>query len=297
MNGFELKGTFDSHLFFDIDWANLDALQAFDAKRDHVGIMQCKVKHAPKDAGDKLKEPFEHFVELDEGEWTSFVVGPENPDFVPIEQISPHVINSIMSTEDSNFYHHRGFIVSEFRSALLKDLQANEFKYGASSITMQLVKNVLLYKEKTVARKFQELFLTWYLETTLTKDRELEIYLNVIEYGPGLYGIGPAARHYFGKSAHDINPREAAFFSSILPAPKQRYEQYCKGELANWTIGKLDRILKIMLDRGRLTQEEYDLAMATPLVFVKDGSETEDECMRRTLRSIKNQRPTMPKPR
>jgi hypothetical protein len=295
MTGFELKGTFDADLTIVIDWANLQAVQFADPKVDRFGIFRCHVKHAPKDAGEKLKDPFEHFVEVAEGDWTSFVVGPENPDFVPIEQISPHVINSIISTEDSNFYHHHGFIVSEFRSALIKDLEANDFKYGASSITMQLVKNVLLYKEKTVARKAQELFLTWYIETVLPKDRIMEIYLNVIEYGPGLYGIGAAARHYFGKSAHDINPREAAFFSSILPSPKQRYEQYCKGELKQWTMGKLDRILKIMLDRGRLTQEEYDLAMNTPLVFVKDGSETEDECMRRTLKAIKTQRPTSPK--
>ena len=91
-----------------------------------------------------------------------------------------------------------------------------------------------------------------------------------------------------------ISPREAAFFSSILPAPKQRYTQYCQGTLKKWTEDKLDRILKIMLDRQRLTQEEYDQAMATPLTFVKDGSETEAECLERTRRAIKRARPTNP---
>jgi membrane peptidoglycan carboxypeptidase len=200
-----------------------------------------------------------------------------------------------MSTEDSNFYYHHGFIISEFRSALIKDLEYNDFRFGASSITMQMVKNVLLYKDKTIARKLQELFLTWYVETALGKDRIFEIYLNSIEYGPGLYGIGPAARQYFGESAHDITPRQAAFFSSILPAPKQRYYQYCKGELARWTAGKLDRILKIMLERHRLSQDDYDKAMQTPLAFIKDGSETDDECMRRTSHAIHNARPTSPR--
>jgi membrane peptidoglycan carboxypeptidase len=225
------------------------------------------------------------------------VIGPENPDFVPLDQISPYLRNSIMSTEDSNFYFHHGFIISEFKSALIKDLEANDFKFGASSITMQMVKNVLLYKEKTISRKLQELFLTWYVETILPKDRIFEIYLNAIEYGPGLYGIGPAAHEYFGKSAHDLNPREAAFFSSILPNPKQRYEQYCRGELAKWTASKIDNILKIMLQRNRLTQEEYDQAMFTPLVFVKNGDETTDQCLARTIRAIKKARPTSARPR
>jgi membrane peptidoglycan carboxypeptidase len=94
---------------------------------------------------------------------------------------------------------------------------------------MQMVKNVLLAHEKTLSRKLQELFLVWYLEQLLPKQRILEIYFNAIEFGPRLYGIGPAARHYFGKSASDLGPLEAAFFSSILPSPKRRYVQYCAG--------------------------------------------------------------------
>jgi len=213
---------------------------------------------------------------------------------VPLDQISPYVPKSIMSTEDSAFYKHHGFIPSEFKSALVTNLKNCKFAYGASSITMQTVKNVLLTPEKTLARKLQELFLTWHVENTLTKDRILEIYLNVIEYGPGLYGIGPAAQHYFGKPAKDLNPVEAAFFSSILPNPKERYKQYCAGTLTKWTTGKIERILGIMLKRDRLTQEEYDKAMATPLLFSKDGSESEDDCIKRVKKAIKNARPTNP---
>ncbi|MBP9088828.1 MAG: transglycosylase domain-containing protein, partial [Kofleriaceae bacterium] len=122
----------------------------------------------------------------------------------------------------------------------------------------------------------------------------MEIYLNVIEYGPGLYGIGPAAQHYFGKSAKDLTPTEAAFFSSILPAPKQRYKQYCEGTLTRWTEGKIARILNIMLKRKRLTQEEYDAAVATPLMFAKDGTESPEECLHRQARAVKNSRSTNP---
>jgi membrane peptidoglycan carboxypeptidase len=199
-----------------------------------------------------------------------------------------------MTTEDNGFMKHHGFIVSEFRSALIKNLKAGYFRYGASSITMQLAKNVLLYREKTLSRKLQELFFTWDLENTLEKERLLEIYFNVIEYGPGLYGIGPAAMHFFGKTPKELNPVEAAFFSSILPAPKQRYQQYCKGTLTQWTTDKIERILGLMQKRGRLTEEEYETALDTPLHFVKDGSETEQECLKRRERAIKKARPTNP---
>ena len=288
--GYKLRGVFDADVDLDIDWADLDATRL----GGHIGIKHCKVVDEPADSPKRLKEEFEHYVEVEKGEWASFVVGPTNEDFVPIEDISPYLIKSIMTTEDAGFYHHHGFITSEFRTALVNNLKAGKFKFGASSITMQFVKNVLLYREKTLARKLQELFLTWHVENTLEKDRILEIYFNVIEYGPGLYGIGPAARHFFGKPAKDLNPVEAAFFSSILPAPKERYKQYCANTLTKWTDSKIKRILALMLKRDRLTQAEYDLASTTPLLFVKDGSETEEDCMKRVKKAIKNARSTNP---
>jgi hypothetical protein len=288
--GYRMHGTFDTDVHVDIDWNDLDATQL----DGHIGIKRCKVVDEPADSPKRLKDEFEHDVEVEQGEWMSFDVGPNNDEFVPLDQISPYLIKSIMSTEDSSFYQHHGFITSEFRTALVNNLKAGKFVQGASSITMQMVKNVLLYREKTLARKLQELFLTWHVENTLTKDRILEIYLNVIEYGPGLYGIGPAAYHFFGKKPKDLTPVEAAFFSTILPSPKERYKQYCAGTLTRWTTGKIDRILQIMLKRDRLTQTEYDNAIGTPLLFSKDGSETEEDCMKRVKKAIKNARPTNP---
>ena len=137
-----------------------------------------------------------------------------------------------MTTEDNGFFKHRGWVTSEFKSALQRNLQRGGFRVGASSITMQMVKNVLLSQEKTLSRKLQELFLVWYLEQELPKERILELYFNAIEFGPRIYGIGAAARHYFGKTARRPRPRwKAAFFSSILPSPKRRYIQYCHGSL------------------------------------------------------------------
>ncbi len=290
MQGYKLKGTFHSDVRLEIDWNALDTL-VFGGS---VGLNKCKVLAEPEDGPKRLVEPFEHFVEYEKDEWMSFIVGPENPDFVPILDISPNLIKSITTTEDGAFYKHRGFIVSQFRTALISDLKARGFRHGASSITMQMVKNVLLFRQKTLARKMQELYLTWHVENTLEKDRILEIYFNVIEYGPALYGIGPAARHYFGKHPRDLTPTEAAFFSSILPSPKERYKQYCQGTLTKWTTAKVERILALMLNREKITKEEYDKAVATPLVFVKDNEETEKECLERVKKAIKNSRSTNP---
>ncbi|MDB4956329.1 MAG: glycosyl transferase family 51 [Myxococcales bacterium] len=288
--GYRLRGVFDADIHLDIDWRDLDATEL----GGHIGINHCRVIDEPADSPKRLKDEFEHYVEVEQGEWISFIVGPTNPDFVPLDQISPFLIKSIMSTEDFAFYQHHGFITSEFRTALVNDLKKSDFVQGASSITMQMVKNVLLYREKTLARKLQELFLTWHVENTLEKERIMEIYLNVIEYGPGLYGIGPAARHFFGKPAKDLNMVESAFFSTILPSPKERYKQYCQGTFTRWTTEKIQRILANELKRNMLTKTEYDQAMATPLLFVKDGSETEDDCMKRVKKAIKNARSTNP---
>ncbi|HUS67411.1 MAG TPA: transglycosylase domain-containing protein [Kofleriaceae bacterium] len=262
--GFQMSGTFKTDVFVDVDWADLEATKL----EGSVGIRGCKVVKAPKEMDAKrLTESFKHEVEVLPEKFETIVIGPENPNFVPITEVSQYLIKSLMTTEDSSFYKHHGFITREFRTALVKNLEAGYFKYGASSITMQLVKNVLLHREKTLARKFQELFLTWYIESKLEKDRLLEIYVNAIEYGPGLYGIKPASFQYFGKPPAELNPVEAAFFSSILPAPKRRFTQFCKDELTGWTVKKIQRILELMEKRGRLTPEELSQALVTPLVF------------------------------
>ncbi len=273
LNGFRLSGRFAADVKVNVDWADLEATTL----EGGVGIRGCKVLESPANLSAKrLSSSFEHqaLVGLDpvtnEEIWETMVIGPENPAFVPLTEVSPYVVKAFLTTEDSTFYDHKGFITREFRTALIRNLEAGAFRFGASSITMQMIKNVFLRREKTLSRKFQELFLTWYIETQLDKDRIMEIYVNAIEYGPGLYGIRPAAEIYFGKHPMDINPVEAAFFSSILPAPTRRFTQFCKDRLSHASENKVARILGYMHERDRLTPEEYTLAQATPLVFAPD---------------------------
>jgi membrane peptidoglycan carboxypeptidase len=209
-----------------------------------------------------------------------FIVGPENPDFVQYENISPYLIASIMTTEDNGFFKHRGWLSSEFKNALRKNLQRGGFRGGASTITMQMVKNVLLSHEKTLSRKLQELFLVWYLEQEIPKERILELYFNAIEFGPRIYGIGRAAHHYFGKSAADLTPLEGAFFSSILPSPKRRYVQFCHGSLLPQWDKYVRRILAKVYERGRISEEEHAAMAEEKLVFQpREPGFTEKQCL------------------
>jgi hypothetical protein len=287
LQGFVLQGSFEANVFTKIDYTNLDALEL----GGKVGIDGCKVLKAPAEV-TALAGPdsITQLVEIPSADkdaqpgavdLMAFSVGPDNPHFVPYDKISPYLISAIMSTEDNGFFKHRGWVTPEFKTALRRNLAGGGFRLGASSITMQTVKNVLLSREKTLSRKLQELFLVWYIEQLLPKERILELYFNAIEFGPRIYGIGAAAQHYFGKPASDLTPLEAAFFSSILPSPKRRYIQYCHGQPYPPWDKYVRRILAKVHERGRLTEEEFAQSMAQPLIFdpAGRGGATEAECL------------------
>jgi hypothetical protein len=279
LRGVQVRGDFAMKLSAQADFAHLsDKTVALTGSVDAKG---CKVGAVPFEiSADRLKAPFAHEV-TDLGQQFRFDVGPESPWFVPLDQISPHVIKAILTTEDSRFYFHKGFIAAEFQQALVRNLKARRFVFGASSITMQMVKNVLLNREKTLSRKFQELILTWYLEQKVRKDRILEIYLNVIEFGPGIFGIGRAAKHLFGKTAQELEPQEAAYLATILPSPKRYYKMFChQAVTAKWRR-YVNRILAIMQKRGRLTPAELALAETSELRFSEAERGTVSECLAR----------------
>jgi hypothetical protein len=286
LQGFVLQGMFEANVFTKIDYANLDAIEL----GGKVAIDGCRVVQAPN-AVRALGGPgsITQIVEIPSAdrnappgatELMAFAIGPENPDFVTYDRLSPYLIGSIMTTEDSSFFRHRGWVSPEFKTALRRNLAGGGFRLGASSITMQMVKNVLLSREKTLSRKLQELFVVWFIEKLLPKERILELYFNAIEFGPRLYGIGAAARHYFGKHPSELTPLQAAFFSSILPSPKRRYIQYCHGQLLPAWDRYVRRILARVYERGRLTEDEYTTAATQPLEFdLTNRTMSASECM------------------
>jgi monofunctional biosynthetic peptidoglycan transglycosylase len=139
--------------------------------------------------------------------------------WVPYAAISPSLKLAVLVAEDINFFSHRGFDSGEIRQALTRAFEGRELPRGASTISQQLAKNLWLSPSRDPLRKTREALLTWQLERTLGKRRILELYLNVVEFGPGTWGAGSASRRYFGKAAADLDDDEAALLAAGLPSP------------------------------------------------------------------------------
>ncbi|MBI3455312.1 MAG: monofunctional biosynthetic peptidoglycan transglycosylase [Candidatus Rokubacteria bacterium] len=139
--------------------------------------------------------------------------------WTPYGSVSPHLKRAVLVAEDINFFSHHGFELSEIKTALGEALEEREPPRGASTITQQLAKNLWLSPSRNPLRKLREAILTWQLERSLGKRRILELYLNVVEFGPGIYGAEAASRRYFGKAAADLTEDEAAQLAASLPNP------------------------------------------------------------------------------
>ncbi|MFM6951522.1 MAG: biosynthetic peptidoglycan transglycosylase, partial [Bacteroidota bacterium] len=152
-----------------------------------------------------------------------FEVGGDNGNFTPLEYISKDLVRCVLRSEDPDFFHHQGFYMDAFRSSIAQNYRQKRFARGGSTISMQLVKNVFLGRRKTIARKVEEILLTWLMErrSLVSKNRMMEVYLNVIEWGPGIFGATEAAQFYFHKHPSELTLGECTFLASIIPMPKK----------------------------------------------------------------------------
>jgi monofunctional glycosyltransferase len=143
--------------------------------------------------------------------------------FVPLAQISPNLIRAAISGEDQRFWEHNGLDISALQKAMVKNLTEGEVIRGGSTITQQLAKNLFLHEGKSYTRKLHEAYLTLLLEATLPKERIIELYLNMIEWGDGIYGAEAAAQLYFHHSAKTLSKDEAAHLAAMIPNPRTVY--------------------------------------------------------------------------
>lgn len=190
--------------------------------------------------------------------------------YTSLYMISPYVLKALTAFEDGSFYNHDGIEVASLIQAARTNIKEKRIKIGGSTITMQTAKNLYLTHERNLARKFQELFLSWYLEATLKKKDILEIYANIIEYGPGIYGIREAALVHFNKDPQDLTLIESAYLASVLPSPIKRFKNFCRGYLSARYRQYIDQRLRLMFEFKRLNQEELEQALASPLVFAQN---------------------------
>jgi monofunctional biosynthetic peptidoglycan transglycosylase len=179
--------------------------------------------------------------------------------WVPLSRISPYLVKAVLIAEDDKFWSHEGFDYEGIKQAVEKDLQSGRLKFGGSTISQQLARNLYLSPAKSFWRKIREVLITWRMEQVLSKKRILELYLNVAEWGDGIFGAEAASRHYFEKPASELSPREAARLAVVLPSPRkldpagtQRYVE-----------SRAEVIYSIMLKRG-IVPPEFETPVDEP---------------------------------
>jgi monofunctional glycosyltransferase len=196
------------------------------------------------------------FMEYREDEWKKkgkkFRIQKK---WVSLGHISPYVMKAVIIAEDDKFWSHKGFDLDAIQKAIEKDIEKGKFKFGGSTISQQLVKNLYLTPSKNPLRKAKETIITWRLERALNKRRILEIYLNVVEWGEGIFGIEAAAQHYYSKPAIALGPQEAARLAAVLPNPRR----YRPNGSSKYVEKRATIIYDIMVRRGIVVPEYEDV--------------------------------------
>lgn len=269
--GMQVQGAFDYQLDFEFNKNNPEAL-IFESKlnKENLKILKYGEADLSKLNGEFVYNAIENGLKQ-----RSVLVGAGNPYFTPLEEISPYLQKAVLTFEDPQFYNHSGFSTEAFKQSIAKNIKTKKFTRGASTISMQLVKNVFLTREKTLSRKLEEILLVYLLENNrlVPKARMLEVYLNVIEWGPNVYGIGESAQFYFEKTPRELTLNESLFLASIVPSPKKFMWLFDKeGNQKPYAVSKQKMYKNIMLSRG-LIEAQDSITAAIP-VKIKGISKT-----------------------
>jgi len=193
-----------------------------------------------------------------EGETHPFKVGPGNRHWVPIEAVPIELKWAVIAAEDAGFYMHKGIDFLAIKEALVYDFKQKRLARGASTIPQQLAKNLFLSRDKSILRKLRELVLTVRMEKLLTKDRILELYLNVVELGPLVYGFGQGAEYHFDRPVEWLTPAQSAMLASILPGPRVAFNPETRPDRVRQRAARLINLLGV---RGILTETEIVSAL------------------------------------
>jgi monofunctional biosynthetic peptidoglycan transglycosylase len=175
--------------------------------------------------------------------------------WVALSNISPYLIKAVVIAEDDNFWRHEGFDYEAIQKAIERDIRTMRLRFGGSTISQQLARNLYLSPSKTLIRKIREAIITWRMEKVLSKKRILELYLNVVEWGEGIFGVEAASRHYYGKPSSEITSQQAARLVAVLPNPRR----YNPAGNQQYVIARSNAIYNIMIQRGMIIPEYEEL--------------------------------------
>lgn len=253
--GMEAEGNFSYNLEFLYN-KNKPRELVFDSnfKKENLKI----IKYGEANL-NKLNSSFTYRAIINGIRQRAVEVSSSNPNFTPLNEISPYLRKSVLTSEDPSFFSHRGFINEAFKQSIIKNIKTKRFSRGASTISMQLIKNVFLTREKTLSRKLEEILLVYILENNRisSKERMLEVYFNIIEWGPNVYGIGEASMFYFGKHPSNLTLNESLFLASIVPRPRSFAWQFDgQARLKENYMRQNHRIADLMLRRGLLEAQD-----------------------------------------
>ncbi|WDF69292.1 transglycosylase domain-containing protein [Sphingobacterium oryzagri] len=259
VDGIQVSGKIAYDLDFSVDFDNPDALTFVSAMDDK----DLKVVKWGKANVSEMNGPFVYRAFEDTVLMREIIVGPQNPKFTPLSHVSSILKKTVLNTEDPYFYEHNGFEEEAFKLSIATNIKEKAFKRGASTISMQLVKNIFLNRNKTMMRKFEEIVLVWLIEASkqVSKDRMFEVYLNVIEWGRNVYGINEASSYYFGKTPAQLTIGESLYLSSIIPRPKTGLSSFdYTGHLKPWVQRHFNTYGYIMTKRQQLNDEAVPAA-------------------------------------
>jgi monofunctional biosynthetic peptidoglycan transglycosylase len=184
-----------------------------------------------------------------------------------LKDVSRSAVGAIVVSEDWAFYQHSGFDWNQIWESIEKNWNKKRYARGASTITQQVVRNIFLDSDKNLWRKLKELYLAVRLEQNFNKQKILELYLNIAEWGEGIYGIYAASWHYFNKEPRDLTAKEGAFLALLLPSPKRYSVSYRNQALTQYAKTTLESILTKMVQAGFLDENEKDRQIQQPLLF------------------------------
>lgn len=253
--GMQAQGNFDYKLNFQFNKDKPDQL-VFDSNINKENLKIIKYGEANL---TKLNGEFIYRAIIDNVLQRPVLVGNANPNYTPMSAISPYLKKCVLTTEDPSFYSHHGFINEAFKQSIVKNIKTKKFSRGASTISMQLIKNVFLTREKTLSRKLEEILLVYILENNriVSKERMLEVYFNIIEWGPNVYGIGEASQFYFQKQPSQLTFNECLYLARIIPSPKKfMYQFNAEGSLKESAAQQERFLTNIMLKRGLLASDD-----------------------------------------
>lgn len=273
LEGIRTQGQLSYRFLFDVDFSSLDSLK-FESE---LKAKDFRIESFGRTPLNKMSGEFEYTAYENGQPVRAFPIGSSWEHFTPLDSVSPILQMSVMQSEDGAFFYHQGFLPDAIREALIHDIKVRKFARGGSTISMQLVKNVFLNRNKNIARKLEEALIVWLIETErlTSKARMYEVYLNIAEWGPMIYGIQEASKFYFDKRPSQLSVEECIFLASIIPKPKHFRNSFTEnGQLKENQEGYFRLIAERLVKKGIISEAQAEQIQIKNVVLNGEAKES-----------------------